>query len=398
VKHTCVAHTCAWQDGHVSSECPKLLGEEAFYSDVRRRVRGYFKSIGLDKVCPGPTRQCVALFWLVFLAWAAGLLCLLLITPTIPTAVLCGVLASFLGAFGHNWIHQPDYKHYAYLSLDLIGFSSDGWYREHLLQHHMYTNTPLDNHFKGTDPFIVTDPTVARNWFQSHLSPLLNPLFLTCGLWGNYTAHLVEILKGNEKFVLWKLFLPSLVYTFYRAHGGFGLILMYFYAGTMGIYYFTMALMNHNSEKTLNVGLRNTADDWGKAQIVSCADWAVQVSVNKGGRCEQRMRSEPECARERAEDALHSPFILRSHVHTPLQTPFLPSIIYLWLNYHCVHHLFPLVDFSHHRPVQKILMETCRDHGVVYEAGEFWDIYRQMVKGFATPSSLFKEINAYNGS
>ena len=44
----------------------------------------------------------------------------------------------------------PRYKLWAYLSLDTVGFSSDGWYREHLLQHHMYTNTPWDNHFKGT--------------------------------------------------------------------------------------------------------------------------------------------------------------------------------------------------------------------------------------------------------
>jgi fatty acid desaturase len=116
-----------------------------------------------------------------------------------------------------------------------------------------------------------------------------------------------------------------------------------------------MALMNHNSEKTLDVARRNSADDWGIAQICSCADWAVQ-------------------------------------------TKFLPSIVYLWLNYHCVHHLFPLTDFSHHRDIQAILMETCLDHNVEYEAGDFFDIYRQMVNGFGNPRSLWMEINVYNGS
>jgi hypothetical protein len=56
------------------------------------------------------------------------------------------------------------------------------------------------------------------------------------------------------------------------------------------------------------------------------------------------------------------------------------------------------VDFSYHREIQTILMEACRDHGIQYEAGNFFDIYGQMVRSFGTPLSLWKEINAYNGS
>jgi hypothetical protein len=29
----------------------------------------------------------------------------------------------------------------------------------------MFTNTPLDNHFKGVDPFLIVDPTRERNFF-----------------------------------------------------------------------------------------------------------------------------------------------------------------------------------------------------------------------------------------
>jgi hypothetical protein len=75
-----------------------------------------------------------------------------------------------------------------------------------------YTNTPLDNHFKGTDPFIVTDPTVERAFLQKHVMPFLHPIILVFALWGNYSFHLTEIIKGNEKLSPWKLFLPSLVY------------------------------------------------------------------------------------------------------------------------------------------------------------------------------------------
>ena len=37
----------------------------------------------------------------------------------------------------------------------------------------MYTNTPWDNHFRGTDPFLVTDPTVERNLLQAITNGLL---------------------------------------------------------------------------------------------------------------------------------------------------------------------------------------------------------------------------------
>jgi hypothetical protein len=42
--------------------------------------------------------------------------------------------------------------------------------------------------------------------------PFLHPIILVFALWGNYSFHLTEIIKGNEKLSPWKLFLPSLVY------------------------------------------------------------------------------------------------------------------------------------------------------------------------------------------
>ena len=148
----------------------------------------------------GPTTQCKLLFWATLLGWAVAL-ALTWKTGSIIAALWLGFMASWLGAhdhdhdnimlymrahplrgassaraplrppcppasaaaacprptprpgcispwwapvrtvsagaFGHNWVHQPKYKHWAYLSLDTIGFSSDGWFREHVLQHHM---------------------------------------------------------------------------------------------------------------------------------------------------------------------------------------------------------------------------------------------------------------------
>ena len=167
---------------------------------------------------------------------------------TVFAAILQGLAASLLGAFGHNWVHQPGYMWAAVLSLDTIGFSSQGWYREHVLQHHMYTNTPLDNHFRGTDPFINTDPTVPKSYFNK-MCAIMNPLVLAFGLPGNYIIHLVELFNGRETWTIGKSFFPITVALLVNACGWRrGLFLMFVQCATLGNHYFTMALMNHNSE------------------------------------------------------------------------------------------------------------------------------------------------------
>ncbi len=172
---------------------PTLLGDDAFYSVVRRRVTEHLKKVR----CPRgePTRECVVFFWANCAAFLASW-CAMYYTGAFLWALVFGVTATVLGAFGHNWVHQPSYRLWAYLSLDTIGFSSTGWFREHVLQHHMYTNTPWDNHFRGTDPFLVTDPTVQRHWLQAKITPYINPLILTFGLYGNYIQHLIDTFKG----------------------------------------------------------------------------------------------------------------------------------------------------------------------------------------------------------
>jgi hypothetical protein len=104
---------------HGTDQVPtELLGDEAFYSVLRRRVYSHLVSVGHPD--GGPTARCKALFWVSFAAWAAAWWwtwwC-----GSVGCAVLVGLTASWVGAFGHNWVHQPRYKQWAYLSLDLIG-------------------------------------------------------------------------------------------------------------------------------------------------------------------------------------------------------------------------------------------------------------------------------------
>ena len=105
----------------------------------------------------------------------------------------------------------------------------------------------------------------------------------------------------------------------------------------------------------MNVDKRNAARDWGEAQLVSSADWGVQLSFER-------------------------------------------AWIYLWLNYHTVHHLFPRLDFSHHPAAQAILMKTCAEMGVEYVAAESaLKIWKEMIHSFASPRSLYKSIMVYGG-
>lgn len=272
-------------------------------------------------------------------------------------ALVFGLISSWLGGFGHNWVHQPKYKDlgWALLSLDTIGFSSVGWFREHNLQHHMYTNTPWDNHFKGTAPWLVTDPTVERNWFQKNICPYLIPLFLCFGLHGNWIFHLLELCKGREVLSVGKLFLPLQLYAMHSRWGVWGLVLMFVSHAVLGNYYFSLALMNHNAETTVNTTKRNKAQDWGEAQLQSSADWGVNM-------------------------------------------PFWAAGLYLWLNYHTVHHLFPRTDFSHHPAIQAILLKTCEEFNIDYNVNTGpIDIYKQMSQSFASPAALYTEVLVYSG-
>ena len=240
-------------DGQTREQVPKLLNDDAFYSVIRRRVAQHLKSVH----CPvgEPTWECLGLFWAVFFSWAS-LFYATWYTGRFPLAVVTAIMGSWLGGFGHNWVHQPKYKTlgFALLSLDTQGFSSEGWYRDHVLQHHMYTNTPWDNHFKGTDPFLITDPTVERNWIQRHVMPYVYPIILCFGVYGNYTKHTIDLLQGLEVVSIGKLFLP---FQFYLMISRWGLVkgvgLMWTMQSVLGVYYFTLALMNHNTEATLDI-------------------------------------------------------------------------------------------------------------------------------------------------
>ena len=230
-------------------------------------------------------------------------------------------------ALGHNFVHQPAYHAHAH-ALDLVGLSADVWRREHVLQHHIFTNTPEDNHFKGTEPFLVVDPRARRGPLQRSVFPALAPVLLSFGIPVNHAVRLVDVARGREPLTIgdWLPFLEVALFVGCRG-GAAGLALWALARGVTGALYFTIALANHNGSASAAAMARGGAvagaDEWAMHQIRACGDWDVRVQFPR-------------------------------------------NLVYLTLNLHTVHHLFPSLDISHHHIGQAVLEQTCAERGVPY--------------------------------
>jgi len=109
---------------------PLLSPLDGFYGVLRAQVNTHLAENGGK----GPTFTSVALYHITLVVWLA-LHALVLVTGcqtwpyTGPLVLALHIVASgILGGYGHNWVHQPQYRSWATLSLDLVGFSSENWY------------------------------------------------------------------------------------------------------------------------------------------------------------------------------------------------------------------------------------------------------------------------------
>lgn len=255
------------------------------------------------------------------------------------------VAGAILGGFGHSWIHQPKYRAHAYV-LDLIGFSSQNWYESHVLQHHLYTNTTGDNHFEGTSPFLIPDPTKEKYFWHHFFSIPMFFIVLGFGVSGNYLGHSAELLSGREVWSWAKLIVPVQCCLMYTSWGMYGLGLIFLNQALCGIYYFTVALANHNAEFSLDLDAVNNARDWGEQQILVSGD-----------------------------------------IHTGIG--YYNSMTFLWLNYHCVHHLFPTIDQWHHPAIQRILTKTCAEFDIPYRCWSLSQLFVSMMRTFLGSSTRY---------
>jgi len=321
-----------------AADGPVLSDLAGFYGVLRARVDALLRTPAQR----GPTAQCKALFFGTLAAFLALHVALLAGGPrlygwlAVPLALASGVL----GGFGHNFVHQPRYRRWAYASLDVIGFSSENWLREHVLQHHMYTNSELDNHFRGTDPHLSPHPTEPRSAFNK-ISTLVWPVVLCFAVFGNWLNVAASWAKNQETWRPTMFIQPALWAAHTYLWGTPGLVCCFLVSAVLGVWYFTVALMNHNTDHTVQVTESEPAC-WGTHQLQTCSD----IGVGLG---------------------------------------FLPSWRYLWLNYHTVHHLFPATDMSRHPAIQQVLIRTAKEFGVPYVCQDLAESLRQTITNFMYP-------------
>lgn len=292
-----------------------------FHAELRRRLH---RALGRHQ---GPSHACILYFCFTIFGWAVcwwqmyG-------TGSLRWAAAAGVFSAWLGAFGHNFVHQtPRWYRAARVSFDLIGLSGTVWRREHVLQHHMYTNTELDNHYRGTEPFLVVDPRRRRNFMQRVVFPRAAPLLLLFGIPANFVARVVAVLRGEESISTGEVVWPVQLLLLWHRHAQWGLCVALAQVGVAGVFYFSVALCNHNALDApfAKKGAAERAD-WAEWQVRTCADFHTGASL------------------------------------------FVSIFFFLGLNRHTVHHVFPRLDVAHHARAQQILESVCADFRVPYRA------------------------------
>ena len=220
---------------------------------------------------------------------------------------------------------------------------------DHIAVHHIYTNTIPDNHFDGTDPFVFVNPLIPRNIFRKVFNWIIATSAVVFGIYGNYAINVVMILTKKEPFY-WHIFVFPFTYILMC------IIVQDIFLGctlcavttfTCSVWYFTIALMNHNQEENWDMEeVKKTAKlGWAEMQLVTSSD----IGYNYG---------------------------------------FIGSMLCLWLNYHTVHHLLPTVDMSHHAEAQNVLLRVATKHGISYHYKSFWEMYWNMLETFSIPRAL----------
>ena len=89
----------------------------------------------------------------------------------IPTAIV----STIAGGFGHNGVHVMSPEA---VLLDWNGLSAYEWLFEHIMSHHMYTNTEYDHDALSMEPFIRWLPNRAASLFESKYLEILARHFI----------------------------------------------------------------------------------------------------------------------------------------------------------------------------------------------------------------------------
>ena len=322
----------------------------AFFSSLRQNVDRYFAEQQLVSTGNRQLYTKAAILIFFYVLFYVGML--------IPgNAVIQLIAASFLGfvqaLVGFNIMHDACHDAFSSnksvnywfgLSMNALGSDAFMWRQKHNLIHHTYTNVDgMDDDIAKT-PLLrmcTTQPRYAAHRFQHIYMSFLYAISTIYWVvvkdfqiyFGGYQYNTpLAKMKPADHFVFWftrvLYFAMYLALPIYLSGVGLGIalfVLMHVFLGLTMSFVFQLAhVVDNVSFEHVQADPLHVENEWAVHQLATTSDFAVDnkvVSWFLGG-----------------------------------------------LNYQAVHHLFPRVSHVHYPALQKIIAETCAEHGVVYHS------------------------------
>ncbi|HOX04881.1 MAG TPA: acyl-CoA desaturase [Planctomycetota bacterium] len=332
----------------------EFAGDNAFELELRRRVDEYFRTTGRRP------RDCWQMYLksaVILVAFAASYVLLVFAASTLWQGLSLAVALGICTAgIGFNIQHDGGHKAYsahpwvnklAAMTMDLIGASSYVWHRKHVVIHHRYVNitgydTDIDLGGIGR-----LSPHKRRLWFHRWQHLYLWPLYGLLAVKLQLVTDFKIIFSGQlgphrfprPKGLDLALFLGGKAVFLALA---FGMPLLFHPVWVVAFYYGVVVLV-------LGILLSVVF------QLPHCVAES-EFPLPRDGRIETPW-------------AVHQARVaLDFSKRNPVATWALGG-----LNYHCEHHLLPIVCHINYPALSKVVEETCRDFGVKYrEHRSFW--------------------------
>lgn len=90
------------------------------------------------------------------------------------SAILSGLILSWVGISGHNFLHQRDNFRMRYLNMMMMSYRD--WRITHVLSHHLFPNSLLDIEIVSYEPFWVWTIDETKSWMQKYASFVYSPI------------------------------------------------------------------------------------------------------------------------------------------------------------------------------------------------------------------------------
>ncbi|KNC86627.1 hypothetical protein SARC_01256 [Sphaeroforma arctica JP610] len=253
----------------------------------------------------------------------------------VAMVALCNLSSCVLSGFGHNFSHVANSK--MGLFLDLNGLSNAEWNLEHLLSHHMHTNSVLDHDRYSMNPFITWGEQVkGKNLLGTIVTTVTLAVIFFIGesvvaLNGNIIHRFRHkyILSFPGGFLLPWIFPVKLAMFFLFQGFWAGLAINLSSMLSVSLYFTILAHCTHMSEPALRAGGLNY-DEFGRAShetISKGLDWGLT-----------------QLATARDIKNVDIPILNNFLSHRIVQQ--ISSALLLGIDRQSMHHLYPPLDHS----------------------------------------------------